>query len=449
MQRAPALTPIDTSKAHKTVSEDTVEGNSWRAAALASCAFGISMVLNAFAAALLAGIGLTLLAVSMSRRADSSRTITDLRLIAGVIAVALVGVVVPQPLNGLPRGWTAAALPAASIALAVGCLAFRRVDRRRLMTVSVVVLVSVALVAGVRILVSARNSGPDIVLLHKSAAAALAQGSNPYSEAVTVPNGAPGVPAGSMIVGYPYPPIAATSYALSTWITGDPRWINLACWIVLLLSVAYLAWQMADPSPVPVLLVAATPGWSSILQSGWTEPLSAALLGIAAATWNRPVVSGLALGAAFGSKQYFLAALPALLLYRGDGWVVRVAVAAGVGLITLSAPFMWGAADAWRALVFFHHQTPLRADSGNVAGALMMFGLQWAPPAWLALVTAFGIVALVGRRVTTSHGVWRATALGLATLFLLSRQAMPNYWWLVAATALLGSTPDTAASNER
>jgi hypothetical protein len=80
---------------------------------------------------------------------------------------------------------------------------------------------------------------------------------------------------------------------------------------------------------------------------------------------------------------------------------------------------------------------------------LMSAGLEWTPPTWLGIVAAFGTGALMAPRVVSPAGFWRGTALCLATFFLLSRQAMPNYWYLVAVTALLGSETAAPGTTER
>jgi Glycosyltransferase family 87 len=410
---------------------------SWRLGVLAACAFGLAVVLNAFIATILAAVGLVLLWFSIRIRVRVRGVVTDLRLTAAVVSVAVVAIVVPQTLNGSPSLWITAAVPATVILLVLADVAHGWT--RRHLVAAGVVLAAAGLLSGVWIVHSSLGLGLDVVLLHEKAAAALAGGLSPYGDAVSTPNGAPGAPPGSMIVGYPYPPIAAFAYALSTWALHDPRWINLACWIVLLFCAVILARNRHDGLPVPVLLVAGLPGWSFMLQSGWTEPLSAAWIGLAAAAWERPVLGGLALGAAVGSKQYFIATLPLILLYRGEAWRRRGAAAAAGALLILFPAVISGAADAWRSLVLFHAQTPLRPDSSNVIGLLMRFGVQWAPPAWLATGVTFALVAFLARRISTSAEFWRTMAFGLAVFFMLSRQALPNYWYLVAVIAALGS----------
>jgi hypothetical protein len=42
---------------------------------------------------------------------------------------------------------------------------------------------------------------------------------------------------------------------------------------------------------------------------------------------------------------------------------------------------------------------------------------------------------------------WRACGAGLAIFFLLSTQAMPNYWYLVAVIVVIGSESDALTAD--
>jgi uncharacterized membrane protein len=350
---------------------------------------------------------------------------------------------VPDVLNGSQPNRLAVALPLIVILCAFAELTSAWTRRHPLTTGATVVVIG--LVIGSWLIHAAKGRGLDVVLLHEQAAAALWRGENPYSAAVSVPNGAPGVPPGSMIIGYPYPPIAAMVYASSTWLWGDPRWANLVSWIVLAACGLELSRRRRPDasSALPFLLLAALPGWGTMLESGWTEMLSAALIAIAAVTWSgSPAVSGIALGAALGSKQYFIVALPLLVLYRGSEWQRRMVAASVTAVLAVLAAFVWSPRDAWRSLVLFHAHTPPRLDSSNLVGALGFFDIHWNPPVWLGLGVSLTLMTLLARRVTCSVGFWRAMAAGLAAFFLFSSQAMPNYWFLVSAIAVFGSQFD-------
>ena len=411
---------------------------SWRPVVLASALFALATALNVFAAALMALGGILCLAASLWRPDHPFTSFTDLRLHAAVVAVALVGVVVPSYLVGPQPGWVSVALPATALVLAIAHV-FTGSPGWRRVAASAGLLCVASLFAGALIVRASQGVGLDVMWLHVRAAESLARGGSPYDETVSVPNGGPGAPGGGMIVGYPYPPIAAASYAFGTWVGHDPRWTSLAAWTVVLLSIAWLVVSGSYRSHVPLLLLAAMPGWTMLLQSGWTEPLSLALLAAGAAAWHHPATAGLAIGAGLSSKQYFVAALPLLVLYRGWGWRRRNTVAVAALVVALLPAIVWGAADAWRSLVLFHLENPVRADSSNLPGVLRAAGVQWTIPAWSGLVLAGAAVTVAARRAAMPAEFWRVLALGLAVLFMLSRQAMPNYWYLVAVVSLLGS----------
>lgn len=50
------------------------------------------------------------------------------------------------------------------------------------------------------------------------------------------------------------------------------------------------------------------------------------------------------------------------------------------------------------------------------------------------------VISMLARRADDPAGFWRACGGGLAAFFLLSSQAMPNYWYLVAVIVVIGST---------
>jgi uncharacterized membrane protein len=409
---------------------------------LAACAFALAVVLDVLAAALFAALGTILLAISFDGRAEHlAPFLSELRLTAALVAVALVAALVPGALNGVTPTWVIVAVPLIVVLLALAELTGTRTRRYRIATA--VTVIAVVLIAGISMVRVTKDMGIDVVQLHKQAAAALARGENPYGAAVSVPNGSPGVPAGSTIVGYPYPPIVAVVYASSAPLLGDPRWASLASWIVVAMcGLELFWWRRRDAgSAMPFLLLAVLPGWGMMLQSGWTEMLSCALIAVAAVTWRRPIVSGIALGAALGSKQYFVVTLPLLVLYRGIGWERRAATAIATILLCLLPAFVWGPSDAWQSLVLFHTHTPPRTDSSNLVGVLGLLGIHWNPPVWLGIGVSVTLVSVLARRATDSAGFWRAMAAGLAVFFLFSSQAMPNYWFLVAVIAVLGSQP--------
>jgi hypothetical protein len=128
--------------------------------------------------------------------------------------------------------------------------------------------------------------------------------------------------------------------------------------------------------------------------------------------------------------------LPLLLLARNNK--VRGTAAALTAAATLLPAFVTSPGDAWRTLVLSRARTPPRLDSGNLVGVLATFGVRWDPPELIAIIPALATVALLAKRVASPFDFLRALAAGLAVFFLLASQALANYWYLVAAMAILG-----------
>ena len=316
------------------------------------------------------------------------------------------------------------------------------VSRQRGGTRRAVVLVSVVTLAfsilfGINAIESARE-GYDVLFLHQEAAEALAAGLNPYTDAVTFPNGAPTAEPGDQIVGYVYPPITAIAYAIGEWTFDDPRYTSLASWVGLLSL--FSVWAVRRPRshlPYLLLLLASLPGWPLVLRAAWTEPFSLLLLAAAAAVWPRGAVSGSWLGLGLASKQYFAVAAPFLFLYRDRVWSRRALLAAIVTVLGVGAGILWGPEAFWSAAVEFHTSTPPRLDSSNLVGLFGIFGLWWSPPVFLPLAVGLGVAALASMRSRDASSAFAALGLALAASFLLSSQAFANYWFLVMGLCLL------------
>ena len=412
---------------------------------LGACLVATAVVFDTTAATLFAGAGLLVLSLALvPPHRLLGHLASERRLTAALVCVACVAVLVPTTVEALPRNSLGTLFSLFIVALAVAQL-FGEWPRRHPIATGMIVMF-LAVVAGAASIHSVKGVGLDVVQLHIQAAAALARGENPYGPAVSVLNGSPNADSGSTIVGYPYPPVAAATFAGSAWLWGDPRWASLLSWVVVLASglVLLRVGARIRVSLLPFLLPAAFPGTSMILQAGWTEPLSAGLLGVAAATWEHPIASGMALGSAFSSKQYFVIALPLVLLYRDAGWKPRATATLLTGALMLMPAFVLDPSRAWRSLVLFHLHTEPRGDSANIAGVMVRSHLQWIPPAWLGVGISLTLISLMARRASGVSGFYRALAVGLGSFFMFASQAMPNYWYLVAVTAALGSHVETA-----
>lgn len=373
-----------------------------------------------------------------ARRESQRREVT---LLIAVVAFSFLGFLwwaptwIGEPSPMLDR------LPAA----AWGLLGFwffvnRRSTRTRFMIGSVVgVSLVLTLVVGLLHIDAAHGRGVDVYFLHQGAADAIAEGHNPYTDVVEVPNGAPTAAEGDTIVGYPYPPIVALVYSLGEWTLGDARYASLASWLAVLAMLGVSAYRRRSRERVWVLLLlAAIPGWPLVLRLGWTEPLTLAFLVAAFLVWRRPAGSGIGLGLALASKQYFALVAPLALLHRDRGWQQRLLVVATVVALAVIPVAMLDPSAFWSSAVEFHTSTPLRTDSTNVIGALSSFGVTWAPPRWLGPVAGVAMATVTGALSRTRRSFFVGMALAFATSFLLASQALPNYWFLVTGLCALG-----------
>jgi hypothetical protein len=394
--------------------------------------------------ALLAVVGFLLLGMSL-RGMGTPQTATagddrswEARLTLGVVLLGVLGALGWSPTTIGETTQLLERAPGMLWALLAATLFLSRA-RWRLLPAAIVAVTLVATAAiGVWHLALAEGVGYDVLFLHQEAADALSAGQNPYTDAVEVPDGAPTAEPGDTIVGYPYPPVTLLGYSLGEWVFGDPRFTSLVAWLCALGVVGVGALRGRTHRGVYLmLLLAAIPGWPHVLRAAWTEPLSLALLAGAYALWRRPVSSGLFLGAGVGSKQYFVATAPLLLLHRDQGWIRRLVTAGLVAVGTVGFAFALDPNAFWSAAVQFHTTTPVRFDSSNLVGLLSTLGLEWAPPGFLALGAGLVTAALVGRSSRDRRTVFAGLAMTLAASFMVATQAFGNYWFLIAGLLVL------------
>jgi hypothetical protein len=139
-------------------------------------------------------------------------------------------------------------------------------------------------------------------------------------------------------------------------------------------------------------------------------------------------------------KQYLALLVPGVVvLLRRRGAIAALVVAA----VATAVPFViWSATDLYRSAVWFHFQTPFRAD-GMTVGSFVhhIFGVPW--PGWIGAVAGL-VLSIAGAFLARHHGLLGVTIWGVATylfLFGLSAYAFPNYYHfvmgLIAIAALL------------
>ncbi len=282
------------------------------------------------------------------------------------------------------------------------------------------------------------DRGLDVYLSHQAAAGAIAEGINPYTDAVVVPNGSPWAPDGSVITGYAYPPSTLIGYAGPRLLGLDPRITSLAAGLLLCAWLAFRAWRsdFAVTASALSIGVSGLSVWPVVQFSGWTEPLTAGLLLIAAVNWGRPLASAILLGLALGSKQYMVFAGVVLLLYSGSYAVQRKAVALGLVVGLLAFALALGPVAFIDAIFVNLLEIGFRPDSQSLSGLLKTVGIEYnlAPLAWVGI--SLLVALILGHGVNDRSGFIAGTALALGVAFWLG-QAFPNYWYLVTVLAAI------------
>lgn len=161
-------------------------------------------------------------------------------------------------------------------------------------------------------------------------------------------------------------------------------------------------------------------------------------------------MSGVFLGAMLGSKQYFFVAAPLLALYRGAKWLRRVLWAVLVITATIAGALLWDFSAFWSAAVEFHLTTPPRPDSQNLVGLFAVLGVDWDLPSLLPIATGLGASIATGLWARNRAQWFVGLAFTLATSFVVSSQAFPNYWFLIAGLCgigLLAMTSDQGSTS--
>ena len=376
------------------------------------------------------------------------------RFLAGLLLFSLLGFLGWAPSTFGPTSVWLERMPSLAWA-ALGLTLFflrRRADQRRIATGITMTAVLLSIVVGALHLNAIGGLGLDVNLLHTRAAEAIANGDNPYTDSVVVPDGSPLADPGDEIVGYPYPPVTAITYALGEWTFSDPRYTSLAAWALVLGLLGLFGARQGNRAAVyAMLLLAALPGWPLVLRGGWTEPVTLAFVVGAFLMWSRPTGSGFQLGLALASKQYFVVTAPLALLHRDPGWLKRLVVAGFVVTLTVGAAMVLDFDAFWSAAVEFHSSTPPRPDSSNIVGLLSSLGIAWAPTTVVGLSAGLLAAVAAGRLSTSRNTFVLAMAFTLAVSFLVSTQAFANYWFLVTGLcvlAIVAPPSDSAAQLE-
>ncbi len=310
----------------------------------------------------------------------------------------------------------------------------------------------------------------DVMTVFREAFAALGRLESPYS--ITFPNiydnealyGAGLVVNGRVQFGFPYPPLSLLMAAPAYVLGSDVRYAELAALLAGAAAIGYCTPGRIAPLAATALLF--TPRTFFVLEQAWTESLVICWVGLTVFAASHPAPSAraaavlprirtVALGLLLAVKQHLVVAVlltPWLRRAEERGGpragLSLLAGACSVAAVVTVPFFLWDPAGMWRSVVTLQLREPFRVDSLSVLSHLALQGWQPAPAALLwapvAALTA-GLLLAWWRQPRTPAGF--ATGLGTAflLLFLFSKKAFCNYYFLVIALLMAGVA---AASNE-
>lgn len=309
-----------------------------------------------------------------------------------------------------------------------------------------VILTAVIFVAGVTgslLILNTPEPPIDVWQLHLQGGEALVSGANPYADLDVESSFAADADSG-VISGYSYTPPNLIGFGLTSSLTSDSRWFSLGCWILFIACLGIMS--VHNPSrDALVWLVASQPAWPLVLEMGYTESLTLALIGGAVVAWRRnPLIAAGLLGVALASKQYLAVLIPLLLLTPLVTVKQRTAIVI-TGAVTASSGLIWGLADYWDAVVSFHGRVPPQASSINLYAISDAVGVPLLVPTALgaAVAAVLGIGMIWNRESITELILVSALTLGVA--FVLAPQAFVNYWLLVACLICMAVSIQPAA----
>jgi hypothetical protein len=282
----------------------------------------------------------------------------------------------------------------------------------------------------------------DVITVFREALNAVGELKSPYS--ITFPNI------------YDNTALYGEGLVVNGRVHGDVRYAELAA---LLAGAAFIGSSARGRvAPLAAAGLLFTPRTFFVLEQAWTESLVICWAGLtvwAAARGRAPerrpasrgaAMRGVALGLLVAVKQHLaIALLLAGWLRRSDEsdrttWrllIIAAAVAVGVTL-----PFViWDPGGVWRSVVILQVREPFRADSLSVLSYFASNG--WQPTPRVLLAAPLGALA-----AGLALGWWRLprTAAGFAVglgasfllLFLFSKKAFCNYYFLVIALLMAG-----------
>ena len=285
-----------------------------------------------------------------------------------------------------------------------------------------------------------RGDTVDVYLFQRDAAAALLQGTDPYT--ITIPDiygpragyyGKGVVAGGRVQVGSPYPPLSLVS-VVPAYLLGDVRYTYLAAVVLTALLLVAVRFDGVAVGLSCFLLM--NPVTFIVESHSWTEPFVLLMIAwtlLAASRRSRwlPV----ALGCLLASKQYSVLALPFLPFLTVDhNWRAArrlLLQAIGVAAIVTVPLAAWNVGAFWTDVVRFQMVQPFRRDSLSLAALV--------PIPLVAVLLVTSIAAAWTFRKAKPHPAMFVGGFGFVLLVFTccNKQAFCNYYFLVVNLLLV------------
>jgi hypothetical protein len=321
----------------------------------------------------------------------------------------------------------------------------------------------------------------DVMTVFQEGLGALREFKSPYS--ITFPNiyenadlyGSGLVVNGRVQFGFPYPPLSLLMAAPAYLLGGDVRYAELGALVAGAAGIGYCARGRTAPLAAAGLLF--TPRTFFVLEQAWTESLVICWVGLTmfaaarrraptqtsrtqSATATRrshsPALRGLALGLLVAVKQHLVIALLFAGWLRHENESARarrpiLLIAISVAAAVTIPFFVWDPGGVWRSVVLLQLREPFRADSLSVLSYLASRG--WQPTNAVLLgapmtALAAGLGLAWWRLPRTPAGFALGLGATFLLLFLFSKKAFCNYYFLVIALLMAGVAAGGAEFDE-
>jgi hypothetical protein len=298
----------------------------------------------------------------------------------------------------------------------------------------------------------------DVITVYSASLYALREGQSPYGISFTNIYGhggyyGSGLTKGSEVLfGFPYPPLALLM-AIPGKAVGDIRYAEL---LGLLIGGAAMAWSGRNRvAALAAMLLLFSPRSLFVLEQGWSEPFVICWLGLVIFAASRSLSVAVPLGLLLAVKQHLMLAMifaPWLVRDAWPGQLRRLAIAMGVAALVTGPFIIWDPDGFWHSVVALQFREPFRLDSLSVLAAMARVGWPLSAAVALAIpLTALSVGTLLCWRFAprTPSGFALSLGLCLLLLFLFSKKAFCNYYYLVIALLVASVAAAPHVQNSR